>query len=298
MDRRSFIKTSCGAVCLLSNSTLFSCNSILPVRFGLVTDVHFADRLHRGSRYYSQSKQKLLDSIEVFNREKMDFIIQLGDYKDQDEKPEKLTTLAFLDEIESVMRQFNGPIYHVLGNHDMDSISKQDFLKHTKNHGSAEGKNYYSFAFNNLKFIVLDANYNEDGSDYDTGNFDWTNARIPDTQHQWLKNELAKGNEPVIVFIHQMLDWFSDVNDSLFIRNAEQIVETLVKSNRVLAVFQGHHHPGNYSHYKGIHFYTMKALVEGCLPDNNSFATVEVDRELNIHIKGFFNCEDHFLMKS
>ena len=295
MDRRTFIKTSSGAIFLFSCAPFWSCNSTLPVRFGLVTDIHFADRMHRGTRYYSQSKQKLLDAIHVFNKSNLDFIIQLGDYKDQDEQPEKTTTLAFLDDIESVMRQFNGPIYHVLGNHDMDSISKQDFLAHTKNYGTAEGKSYYSFLFKNLKFIVLDANFNEDGSDYDTGNFDWTSSHIPDSQIEWLSSELSKGNEPVIVFVHQLLDWFSGINESLYVRNAEQIVEVLEKSARVLAVFQGHHHSGNYSYRNKIHYLTMKALVEGSLPDNNSFATVEIDSRLNIHVNGFYNCDDHFL---
>jgi len=295
MNRRSFIRNSCGTACLLSFPALWSCNNDLPVHFGLITDVHFADRPPRGTRYYNQSKQKLLEALHVFNKSNLHFIIQLGDYKDEDDRPEKSRTLAYLDEIETAMRQYNGPVYHVLGNHDMDSISKQDFLAHTQNHGAAKGKNYYSFVFNRLKFIVLDANYNTDGSDYDSGNFDWTSAQIPESQIQWLKTELAGGSDPVIVFVHQLLDWFSGMHKSLYIRNAEEIVEILEKSNRVLAVFQGHHHSGNYSFRNGIHYFTMKAAVEGALPENNSFATVEIDREFNIRIDGFFNCENRFL---
>lgn len=60
----------------------------------------------------------------------------------------------------------------------MDSISKEDFLQHTSNHGDADKKTYYSFTFNGLKFIVLDANHNLDGAPYDKGNFDWTKAFI------------------------------------------------------------------------------------------------------------------------
>lgn len=298
MNRRTFIKTSSGVISLLSGTAFWSCNNAFPVRFGLITDIHYADRPHLGSRYYSQSKQKLLEAVHVFNNSNLDFIIELGDYKDQDEPPEKSRTLVFLDEIETVMRRFNGPVYHVLGNHDMDSISKQDFLAHTKNHGTAEGKSYYSFVYHKMKFIVLDANYNEDGSDYDSGNFDWTSAQIPDSQIQWLKNELAESNDPVFVFVHQLLDRFSGVHDSLCIRNAGEIVDILEKSNRVQAVFQGHHHEGNYSYRNGIHYFTMKAAIEGSMPENNSFAIVEIDRELNIHIKGFYNCEDQFLTKS
>ena len=80
-----------------------------------------------------------------------------------------------------------------------------------------------------------------------------------------------------------------------YIRNVEEIVETLEKSNRVLAVFQGHHHSGNYSYRNGIHYYTMKGAIEGSVPENNAFATVEIDKERNIHINGFYNCENQFL---
>jgi alkaline phosphatase len=92
-----------------------------------------------------------------------------------------------------------------------------------------------------------------------------------------------------------LLDWFSGVGKSVLIRNAGEIVEILEKSNRVLAVFQGHHHRGNYSYRNGIHYFTLKAAVEGSIPENNSFAIVEIDRELNIHIKGFFNCENQII---
>ncbi|MCL1920825.1 MAG: metallophosphoesterase [Kiritimatiellaeota bacterium] len=298
MNRRSFLKTSCGAICLLRGKA-FGADGHAPLaRFGLVADVHFADRLHQGGKpHYSQSKQKLLEAVRVFNESNLDFIIELGDYKDQDEAPKKARTLAYLDEIESVMRQFNGPTYHVLGNHDMDSLSKQEFLSHTRNHGPANGKNYYAFMQGKLKCIVLDANYTKDGADYNAGNFNPSHAQIPGKEMQWLKKELADGTAPALVFVHQVLDRFSGVPEYVCIKNADEVVETLEKSNRVLAVFQGHHHQGNHSFRNGIHYFTMKALVEGSLPDNNSFAIVEVDKGLDIHIKGFHNCKDRTMKR-
>ena len=51
----------------------------------------------------------------------------------------------FLDEIENTLKGFEGPLYHVLGNHDMDSISKSDFLTHTYNHEKAKGQELLLF---------------------------------------------------------------------------------------------------------------------------------------------------------
>ncbi len=236
--------------------------------------------------------EKLKKAIEVFAHSNLDFLIELGDFKDQDNLPQREQTIAYLDEIEKVFQSFRGPVYHVLGNHDMDSISKEDFLQHTSNEGGANKKNYYSFCFDQVKFIVLDANYNQDGTPYDTGNFDWTKAYIPKEQTEWLQKELTESNKPVILFIHQLLDRFSDISKSLCVSNADEIVSLLEKNGNVLAVFQGHHHAGHYSFRNNIHYWTMKGMIEGGLPDNNSFAVVEIDAQNNIHIDGFYNCED------
>ena len=202
MNRRLFFKRSCAGALLLSCPGLLARENEKRLRFGLVTDIHFAHRNVHGTRYYEQSITKLSEAIDVFNRRKLDFMIELGDLKDMGDTPERGQTLSFLDEIEAKFQTFDGPVYHVLGNHDMDSISKSEFLAHTSNYGSAKGKPYYSFVRNQIKFIVLDGNCNEDGSDYDSGNFDWTKAFIPAGQREWLQQELKKDDLPLLIFIH------------------------------------------------------------------------------------------------
>lgn len=293
MNRRLFFKRSCAGALLLACPGIRAQNRQSLIRFGLVTDIHFAHREARGTRYYEQSLPKLIEAIDTFNKRNLDFIIELGDLKDMSAQPERWQTLSFLDEIEQKMQTFKGPVYHVLGNHDMDNISKTEFLQHTVNYGEANGKPYYAFTLKNrIKCIVLDGNHNEDGSDYDSGNFDWTKAFIPAAQKEWLKTELAADNLPVILFIHQLLDTFSGIDKELCIGNATEIVEILEQSNKVLAVIQGHHHAGNYSSRAGIHYFTMKGMIEGSLPENNSFAVVEVDDQYNIMLEGFYNCKN------
>ncbi|MHC4751588.1 MAG: hypothetical protein ACYTFW_17160 [Planctomycetota bacterium] len=66
-----------------------------------------------------------------------------------------------------------------------------------------------------------------------------------------------------------------------------QVRKILQASGKVLAVFQGHHHSGSYSHISGIHYYTLKALVEGSGPENNSYAIAEVHPDNSITITGY-----------
>ena len=211
-----------------------------PLRFGILTDTHYSDREVGGTRHYRDSLQKMQEAIDEFNRADLDFIIELGDMKDMPKSGDTAQTLRDLDRIEAIFRQFEGATYHALGNHDMDCISKEEFLAHTTNTGRAKGKSYYSFAARGVRCIVLDANFNADLTPYCRGNFKWTSAQIPPEQLKWLEAELAAhANQPTLIFLHQLLDYFSGVNRNVCVSNAAEVVAIIERHPQVLAVFQG-----------------------------------------------------------
>ena len=289
VTRRIFLKASAATLAGLA-LTPISCTGPAgrgrrpgAVRFGIVTDCHYADADTSGTRYYRHSLDKLGECVAAMNAQQVDFIAELGDFKDQDSPPVEEKTLSYLRAIEGVFRKFDGPTYHVLGNHDQDSLSKAQFLANVENTGIDPGRNYYSFDFNSVHFAVLDANYKSDGTDYDHGNFDWTDANIPPAELQWLKQDLAASRGAVIVMIHQLLDG----TGSHYIKNAAEVRQVLEQSGRVLAVFQGHQHNGGYSQIEGIHYYTLKAAIEGPGLENNSYAVVEIRPDRNIIISGY-----------
>ncbi|MBC8469034.1 MAG: metallophosphoesterase, partial [Planctomycetes bacterium] len=260
ITRRTFLKSSIASLAILPLSCALNSSSKTNQRtnrFGIVTDCHYADAEAQGTRFYRESIDKLSECVNLMNNERVDFLIELGDFKDQDKPPAEKNTLSYLQTAEKVLKRFNGPTYHVLGNHDMDSISKMQFLKRVDNTNIDSNCSYYSFDSNGLHFIVLDANYRADGTDYDHGNFDWTDANIPSKELDWLKRDLAAAPGAVIVFIHQLLDG----TGSVYVKNAAQVRQVLETSGKVLAVFQGHHHSGSYSNVAGIHYYTLKAAT-------------------------------------
>jgi predicted phosphodiesterase len=217
------------------------------------------------------------------NAQKVDFLVELGDFKDQDSPPVEQKTLSYLQAVESVFCKFKGPTYHVLGNHDVDSLSKTQFLTNIENTGIDPGKSYYSFDFNGVHFVVLDANYKSDGTEYDHGDFDWIDANIPTAELQWLRQDLAASRGAVIVLVHQLLDGAGPH----YVNNAAQVRQILEQSGRVLAVFQGHYHDGSYRRINEIHYYTLKAVVEGPSPENNSYAIVEVRPDMGFTVFGY-----------
>lgn len=262
---------------------------VLPIKVGLITDLHYADRIpFRGNnRFYSESKEKLAECIDVMNTRKVDFLVELGDFKDQDEYPIEENTLQYLNVIEDEFNKFSGPLFHVLGNHDHDSITKQQFLDRISNWGFKKAKNYYSFNLKGFHFVVLDANYTSEFIEYNHGNFDWKDANIPPSQIEWLDKDLRKNsNNPTVVFIHQRLDDIYE-DKSHFVKNSKEIREILIKHNNVMLVLQGHDHKGGYSEIDNIIYYTLKAAIEGSGLKNNSFAILEIDSKLKMEIIGF-----------
>ncbi len=73
----------------------------------------------------------------------------------------------------------------------------------------------------------------------------------------------------------------------MYVNNAADIRQILEQSDKVAAVFQGHHHEGSYSYIEGIHYYTLKAMVEGPGEENNSYAIVEILPDTSITITGY-----------
>ncbi len=260
------------------------------LRFGLLSDVHYADREPLGARFYSQSFDKMKECIEFMNQNKVGFIIELGDFKDQDAVPNEANTLKYLESIESVFRTFEGATYHVLGNHDMDGISKQQFLERVENTGIPKDKSYYSFLNSGIRFIVLDGNFMKDGTAYDRGNFIWTDTFIPEEQLNWLKAELNSGDQSTIVFIHQMLD--DSLGENRSVTNAEEVRKVLEESGKVRCVFQGHVHEEHQSYINGIHYYSVNAMVDGDGKENNAYQIVSVFENGNITVDGHRRASD------
>ena len=157
MDRRKFVKTSS---VLLTGTLVWPASGLgqkQRLKFGWVTDIHYAFRETKWNRFYTESILKLKEAVELFNSSRLDFVIETGDFKDQNEQPDYEKTMQYLKKVEGEFAKYKGDRFHVFGNHDVDSISKDDFLNIVENSGIPKDKSYYSFERNGIKCIVLDA---------------------------------------------------------------------------------------------------------------------------------------------
>ncbi len=256
------------------------------VKFGVLTDSHYADREPGGTRFYRDSLLKMRKAVDFLNTQELDFIVHLGDFKDEDAQPVEEKTLKHLQKIEAEFTRFNGPTYHVIGNHDIDSISKSQFLENVTNTGIKSDQAHYFFDVKSIRFIVLDANFLEDGTPYHKGNFNWRDTWIPKEQIDWLEGVLAESELPCVIFVHQLLDP-SNAGDSM-VKNSDEVREVITNSAKVLLVLQGHKHEEVYTLIQKTHYYTFNGMVDHEGIENNSFSIVTIDEKQNIVIDGFY----------
>ena len=243
---------------------------------GLITDLHYADKPPAGSRHYRESLTKLDAAAAQFQKEQISFLVELGDLIDAADSVE--TEQRYLKTINQKFSKICPNRHYVLGNHCVDTLKKEEFL-----HGVEQKESYYSFDQEGFHFIVLDACFRGDGVAYERKNFQWTDANIPPSELEWLKEDLKSNEKPVIVFAHQRLD----VSNNHGVKNNKEVRSLLESSENVIAVFQGHSHQNELKTIGGIHYCTLVAMVEGTGLANNGFSTLNIDEQGNVQLTGF-----------
>ena len=271
------------------------------LRFGMVADCHHADKEDswwNDITMYRRAKGRLEEAMKVFCERKPDFMIELGDFKDiqlrkkEDVKPgedrrDKEATVRLLKDVEEIFGRFEGPRYHVFGNHDNDMLNKDEFNALCPNTGIPADRTYYSFEAKGVTFVVLDGNFTKDFQAYrgDKINWNWTESTVPPEELAWFKGVLASAPGKVVVFIHQRLDSMGREHHRVL--NGEAVQKAMAASGKVIGVFQGHDHVGGFVREFGIDFYTLRALVAGPRPEYNSYAEAAVYPSGAIVVTGF-----------
>jgi hypothetical protein len=288
MVRRDFLRLATASLLglLLARPRLHAAKAPprLPFRFGLLTDLHYGNADPKGTRFYRESLAKVREAVEQMRSARVRFLAVLGDLvMDTDPGVPEERVLSSLDAIEREIQRFGGATYHVLGNHDLDNLSKAQVLAHLTNTGIPADRSFYAFTAGALRFLVLDLEYLRDGRSYDHGNYDWRVYNVPPPELEWLRNELDATVDPVIVFAHQRLDGEDDPTND----NRAEVRALLEGSGKVLAVFQGHEHKGAYSLLNGVHYLTLRGVVEGSGADHNAYAVVDVHPDLSLTVTGY-----------
>ncbi len=252
------------------------------LRVGLVTDLHYAEKPPAGTRHYRETLAKLDEAAGKFAEVKPDVLVELGDFIDAAASVD--VERRYLKTVNARFSKICKDRHYVLGNHCVDTLTKEEFLG-----GVEKEESYYSFDRQGFHFVVLDSCFRSDGKPYQRRNFKWTDANIPASELDWLQADLAKNQKPVIVFAHQRLD----VSNNHGVKNNAAARKLLEASGNVLAVFQGHSHQNDLKDIRGIHYCTMKAMIEGSGESNNGYSVLDLEANGTLRLTGFRKQKSH-----
>ena len=274
----------------------FLCGNVLAqdapliLKFGLFADAQYADCPSENTRCYRETLQKMDTCVSYFNRQNVEFTINLGDIVDRKNSD--------LETIMSRLSHLDREIYHLTGNHDYKEVADVSVLYRQLNMPAG----YYSFQKQNWIFIMLNTNEvsayaHVVGTEKEqelaemlehirqTGGkqgYRW-NGGVSKKQMKWLDNLLAeceKNKNNVLIFTHHPLYPESEFTAL----NNVEILNTISKYPCVKAVFSGHHHAGAFGYYKGIPMITHEGMIE--TEKQNAYSIVELTRD-SILVRGY-----------
>lgn len=205
-----------------------------PVRFAIASDFHAPD--------VPDGEERITSFIRAAKDENVDFIIELGDF-------------CRLDSASQVYRDlwngFKGEKYHVIGNHDMDKYTPEEYVE-----GMEMPGRYYSFDKGDFHFIVLDGNNLYDGKEYRhyaKANY-YVNpkmrAYVDPEQMNWLKKDLAETDKKCILFSHQSIELC--MNNGAAVRQILEEENSRSGFKKVVLAFAGHNHSNYTKEINGI----------------------------------------------
>ena len=254
-------------------------------RFGAVADCQYCDATSK-NRKYNLSPKKLTACVEHYNKMELSFVVHLGDFIDRD--------FESFDKVVPIYNQLKAPHYHVLGNHDFSVADDKKALVPAK---LGLKQRYYDFTSKGWRFIVIDGNdvslhawpkndpRTKAASAYHKSLKprppNW-NGALGDEQLKWIEAKLqtaTKAKERVMLFCHFPVHPKNNHN----LWNDDALTDLLARYPCVAAYLNGHNHAGNYGQRDGIHYLTLKGMVD---TEQSSYAVIEVYAD-RLVVKGF-----------
>lgn len=226
------INLFCIALCVASTLACFSKEK--PVKFAIASDFHAQD--------IPDGKERLESFIQAAKANDVDFVIELGDFCRLDSASQ-----VYLN----IWNSFDKDKYHVIGNHDMDAYTVDQYVA-----GMKMPNRYYSFDKGDFHFIVLDGNNIYDGQKYyhyAKANY-YIDAKkrafVDPEQVEWLKQDLRSTSKRCIIFSHQSIDMA--MGNRALMQQILQDENKRVGYKKVLLAFSGHNHSNYTKQINGI----------------------------------------------
>lgn len=238
------------------------------ITLAFVADIHAGELLE--CRPGREATGLLESFVSITNTRKIDAVIELGDRINNASHEQDF---ANLQSVGSILKKLHSPWHSVLGNHDIQYLSK------------AENKeilglpaNYYSKQIMDFSCIFLD-----------TADPIWGHCggSVSKKQLEWLESELMKDARPKLVFGHHPIikqnqtgnPFFVDIPGEDTLANNDEIRSIMKKGRNVVAYCNGHVHWFYCGKDGNIPYLSIPSLLESYPEKENApgrFALAEI----------------------
>jgi 3',5'-cyclic AMP phosphodiesterase CpdA len=215
------------------------------IKFAIFTDLHY-EHIHDG-------RQRIENFVSEIDHKDVDFIVELGDFCSP--KQENRVLLDILDST-------GKPHYHLVGNHDSDLFTKEEFL-----HFLGMNNSYYSFTYGSVKFIALDTCFIQNSCGYEPyskKNYNTTKGIypvIPQDELNWLEDQLADDYPFFVILSHHSLE-NEFAQRGVYNRNAVQELINRANSSgkKVLLCLNGHDHADSIRKIEETYYFGLNSM--------------------------------------
>jgi 3',5'-cyclic-AMP phosphodiesterase len=263
-----------------------------PLKLVVIADIHIGSALPQSCTRLPERARSLLKYVvsRINGEFRPDFVVQLGDLieaEDPETDEENYSTGL------EVLGELTASCYHVVGNHDQSKLSLKQLASLLK-----YPKFDYSFDVGPFHFVVLFGKLSaDDGS-----------VAFDEEQCDWLRQDLAAVEKPVIVFTHFPLH--DEENDDsaaeeknqctgFSVEQRQKIRSILAASGKVRAAFNGHLHKNELNTVDSICYVSIQSLVQNISPvrkdASESFAVITLaESAIKVEVEGMDPAEYQF----
>ncbi len=221
------------------------------LRLAVVTDVHHGPEHETKIGGCALELMSLL--IDQINRGDFDAVIEMGD-RVSDVDPD--TDRAHLQQLSELFMRLNPPRYHLLGNHDVVHLSREENARLLETDMNSA---YVDTDFIRLVFWQPEVRL--------TGNGGFP---LLEDEVDWLDSVLANAPGKAVIFTHVPVSGHSQRGNYYFENNFghstypghEMILERVVRRPAAAAWISGHVHWNSYVNISGIPMCTVQSLTE------------------------------------
>lgn len=232
---------------------------------GAIADAQFAAEPDAPPRLYHTAPGKLTAAVADFDRQKLAFVVHLGDFIDKD--------WASFDTMLPIAHKSRHPWHFVLGNHEFAIPEARKPELPAKLGMPAR---YYAFTQGQWRFLVTDGN--------DISTYGWPEGSaeqragvtahdtlypakptwdggLGEAQMRWIEAQLTeadKKGQKVALLCHFPV--FPENKHNLW--NAEAVMALIERHPSVKLWLDGHNHEGNYGIHAGVHYLNLKAMLD------------------------------------